>query len=316
MQIGFDLGYGYAKICYGLDYTLVKFPSVVAQAESFENNDRGFGDYTLELDGVRYYIGAAALMSRSKLVTTAFEGDRLNSSIFRALFLAGIGSCCQNDTDVSVVTGLPINAYRLFKHDIEKYRNKYRIILNDKPIILNITSLKVIPQPLGTYFKLLPSYPELESQSLLIVDIGFKTTDLLRMEKERTLPSSTSINFGMSDVARKIISNVNSQIDGRTWTINEVDELLDRGYVKNGVRYYIPQELAYAVLKDTFKAIWSRIVELYPEHGTLDRIIFTGGSSIRFKPFINDLPYDSMGIASDPQMANAIGYREVLELGI
>lgn len=316
MQVGYDLGYGYAKLCYGPDFKTNWFPSVLATAEEFEQEGKGFGDYSLEIDGRKSYIGYAALNSKSKLLLSAFEGDRMNNQVFKDLFLGGLASCVSYGTELSVVTGLPINAYRLYKADVEHFRGRYDVTLNHKRKTLVIENIKVIPQPLGTYFKLLPAYPGLKNLSLLIVDIGFKTTDLLRIEKDVPLASSTSLNFGMSDVARQLVSWVNSQIDGRTWTINEIDELIDFGFVKNGVRHMIPDEMLDNSLRKTFQAIWSRIVEYFPEYGTLDRIIFTGGTSVRFKRFISELPIDSMAISSEAQMSNAIGYREALEWAV
>ena len=105
-------------------------------------------------------------------------------------------------------------------------------------------------------------YSNFTEESMLIVDVGFKTTDLLRMEKDRPLATSLSINVGMSDVARKVTAYVNSQIDGRTWILNEVDELLDKGYVNKGKRQKVPKHIVEPAINEVFQAIWSRIVEI------------------------------------------------------
>jgi len=314
MKIGYDLGYGYAKLVYGRDYQVKVFPSVLAKADQFADDGRGFGDYTLQIDGEKYYVGNAALLSKSKLLLSAFDGNRINNKVFYDLFLAGIASCIKyDDEEIYVATGLPISAYKAHRKEIAQYKGKHITCLNNKALRLNLAEIMVIPQPLGTYFKLLNAYPELKRQSILIVDIGFKTTDLFRIEQDIPLPSSTTLHFGMSDIARDVIDYANGRIDGKTYTINQADDILDNGFIVNGKRQFIPEEIQVNSLRNVFNAIWARIVELFPDYGTFDRIIFTGGSSLRFREFISSIPLESMAISSDAQLANAIGYRDMLE---
>lgn len=311
MKIGIDVGYGYTKIVYGEDYESHIFPSVAAKAQKLEGVEADFGDFLFEHNGQKLFIGQAAMNAKSKFIKSAFDGDRLNSETFQHLFLCGLASTLKEDSEVSVVTGLPVNAFKRYRQDIEQFKTRHFVKLNGKDILININNLQCIPQPLGTYLKVIKSHEELKEQMVLIVDIGFKTTDLLVVDNDRPLPISQSINFGMSDIARVVVEYVNSETDA-SYTINQIDEILNHGFSDMGVRRPVDEKLLNTAKGDLIEGIWNRIQEIYPDYRNFDRIIFTGGTAKLLEEQIDSINLPSFVLASDSQLSNAIGYRDIL----
>jgi len=311
MKIGIDVGYGYTKVVYG-DYMTKIFPSVVSRAKMLEGMQSNYGNYILEYEGNEIFVGDAAFKAGNKFIQTAFEGDRLASTVYKQLMLCGIASCLPNDCDVEIVTGLPVNGFKMYRNNITDFKGRHFVKINGKDIVLNIKDLKCIPQPIGTYIKLSKGHNELLESNILIVDIGFKTTDLMLIDHDIPLPESTTINYGMSDISRIVIDYVNSETDS-AYSINQADEFIRHGYVKMGTRINLPNNILKGAKEGLFNAIWNRVKELYPQWQSLDQLIFTGGTSLMLLDKIQSVPVASIVLSSDTQMANAIGYRDILE---
>lgn len=311
MKIGIDVGYGYTKVIYGEDYERIIFPSISTKAEIFDGIEKDYGNFLFEYNGKKSFIGDAAMRSRSKFIRSAFEGDRVNSDTYQDLFLCGLAAALKEDSEVKIVTGLPINAFKLYREDIEKFKGRHFVKINNKDILIHIKEIRCIPQPLGTYIRFLQSHPEIQNQLILIVDIGFKTTDLLIVDHDIPLPASQSINFGMSDVARTIVDEVNKETDSN-YTINQVDALIDNGYVYMGFKKEINESLLESTMTQLADGIWNRVQELYPDYKNFEHIIFTGGTAKRLEKYIDKIGIPSFQISTDSQFSNAIGYRDVL----
>ena len=313
MKIGIDVGYGYVKIVYGDSRTSKMFNSVVVPAKEFAGVNSDFGDYVYETNGQKYFIGEAAFNRNSKFFQTAFEGDRLNNEVFKKLFLCGLGSCLEMDTTVEVVTGLPVSYFKTHRKEVEKFKGRHIVKLNGKDLLINIDDIKCIPQPLGTYFKLIKYHPEIMKEFILIVDVGFKTTDFLVVDNDRPLPESSSINFGMSDIGRNIVEWVNGRTE-KTYRLNQVDELLKKGYIHKGTKLPVEPDIKENAKNELYHSIWNSLIELFPEYTSFERIVFTGGTSEQLDQFILKHQDDvkSIIMASEGQFSNALGYRELL----
>jgi plasmid segregation protein ParM len=313
MKIGIDVGYGYTKVVYG-DYLTKTFPSVVTKANILEiaGLKSDYGKYMLEYEGEKVFVGDAAARSGSKFIQTAFEGDRLESKVYKQLMLCGIASCLTKDSDVEIITGLPVSGFKLYRDSITEFKGRHFVKINGTDIVISIKDIKCIPQPVGTYIKLSKEHCELLKNKVLIVDIGFKTTDLLLVDHDIPLPDSTTINYGMSDISRVVVDYVNSQTDS-AYSINQADEFIKSGYVKTGTRMHLPEDVLQNAKEGLFDAIWNRIKELYPQWQNFDRLVFTGGTSLMLIDQIKTIPAASIILSSDTQLANAIGYRDILE---
>jgi len=312
VKVGIDVGYGYLKVVDD-SYQCSKFPSVATKAVEFPGLEANYGRYLFEYDGQRHFIGNAAHNARTKYLRTAYEKDRLNSEVYKHLFLCGIGSAMKRDGSVEVVAGLPVNYFKTNREDIEKFQGIHKMKINGVDLEIDITRIRCVPQPYGSYVKLLENNPEMKDQLVLICDIGFRTSDFLLVDHNRVLPQSLSIDFGWGDAAKEIVGWVNEHTDV-TYNLNQVDKLLENGYVYRGNKMAVDPAFVDATQEELFDNIWNRLKEEFQDYSTFEQIVFTGGTTERLKPYIEGIKMGSVTTGTDLQYANVIGFRKILDV--
>jgi hypothetical protein len=307
LNIGLDVGNGWTKVVYGSNYNAVKFPSVITNAQKLHSGD-SLGDYEFKYNNETNFIGEAAYRSQSKFTKSVYGSDRIDSSVFMRLFLCGISATLEDDGEVDVVTGLPINFYLEHSKQIEDMAGKYTVKLNGKTIGFNVNSITCLPQSMGTYLKKVASTPELEKMTVLIIDSGMRDTDLLLISDNVPLSDSLSMQYGMSDIYAKIVRFINQKYD-TNFSVDNGERLIKDGFMYGGRRIMVDQSLINNAHEELFETIWNKVRQFFPNYLSFDRIIWTGGTSIALEPYIQKIRRDSFIIEQDAQIANAVGFR-------
>ena len=97
----------------------------------------------------------------------------------------------------NVVTGLPVERMHLADDFINRVKGERTITTYDgevgSEINIVINNIEIVPQPLGTYWSSLSNSTITQDEIKVVVDIGFKTTDLASIEDWNIFPKRASL---------------------------------------------------------------------------------------------------------------------------
>ncbi len=309
--IGIDIGYGYTKIVSDDGNRMmipISFQSVVGtyeegiQVEGLKNS----ANEIVSVAGQRFLIGFSALKHSNRIMNSRERGW-IGSVSYKALLKYALRRIDVNSKNLVIASGLPANFY---KTDKEKLANLIREFAQGYCINLTV---KVIPQPLGSFFSLLfdrsgtVATPELASEKVGILDIGFYTTDLITVtELEVVEKQVDSFENGMSTAFSAIAKDIEDSYGMRP-DLYQTERAAIKGSLKvfgieKDIRVIVQKRLTELSQEITAKAktIWKNAADL-------DRVILTGGGASLLKPYLNNL-YRHSTFIPESQFANAIGY--------
>ncbi|NMP24461.1 ParM/StbA family protein [Sulfobacillus harzensis] len=302
LRIAVDAGHGYTK-ALGESGERVLFPSLIAPAPASVD----LGEYaqvdTVWIDGQPYVIGeparsyATPLWSRDK----ATDEDTLRLILVAAAELGAVGP-------VALATGLPLSWFgsqrRAFREALTGFGGVVQRA-GQPPQRVWFESVMVLPQGVAAAGSLLAA-PTMESGAYLVVDVGYRTTDYIVVEKSADggldyEPSAAgSLELGMHTVSQAVADEISSthQVD---YTPAEVEGRTH--VVVRGQKLDVTQrahEAREAVGRQIAKVLAER---LGPQADKLLGIVAVGGGS-------DILPTAIPGtiVPPDPQWANAQGY--------
>lgn len=274
MKIAIDIGYGHTKV--KTDHKEFKFPTAVAVSKTqMVETD------SILFEGKKYLVGEDALRGAIMTRDYAFIYKYAPLLIYEAIRLAGLG----DEEKLQINAGLSL-------YDLEKKPEFDNGCLNRKEefkkrissFVINDTQyrheIKLYAQGQGSWSDFCESYGYLERGYEVLVDIGYRTNDILVFKdgspnKAESQADDKGINIIVAEL-RKIL---NKKYD-ITLTEQEVSEILKDGYVT-----------IYGVEKDLSNVI-SEVVEAYldelfsllkAEFGSIlkssKRVIITGGGA-------------------------------------
>lgn len=149
MKVAFDLGFGWTKVCTDTGECF-KFPTWLAY-----HSDTAISEVDRVLvDGKEYVVGEDARLERQKITITSIQELLNYFPVFRKYALEKLGI---PENEAEIITGLPP-------------------IHKDKTEILERQGAIVLPQGLGIYLDVVD---KVDSDELLIIDIGFNTVDYI-----------------------------------------------------------------------------------------------------------------------------------------
>ncbi|MGE5676177.1 MAG: hypothetical protein ACM3XM_20240 [Mycobacterium leprae] len=319
--IGIDLGYGFVKATDGKEGYV--FPSVVGDgaAQQLLRTGAQTIDPTEELRvGIGnkvYYVGNLAIrqsrMAYRSLSVTREEGDDLLVLMLSALSLF----CHEPLVSFSVVTGLPPGRMHLSEQFIRLVKGDHRVIrytaAGPEELTLRIERVTVVPQPLGTYWSQVLSgrgnakdEPLMLESKIGLIDIGFKTTDLVTVEageyvpeQSRTIPIGLATAYGA--IANRLLNEYGIERENHA-----LDEAIIRGEISiagrrvdiSALRDNALAQLATKVLVEV-RSTWQ--VNEY------DSLWVTGGGGQALERYL--VPQFSQGrLIADAMTANSRGY--------
>jgi len=149
MKVAFDLGFGWTKLSLETGESF-KFPTWLAY---YSNDPIGEVDKVL-VDGKEYVVGEDARLERQKITITGIQELLNYFPVFKKFALEKLGV---PESEAKIITGLPP-------------------IHKDKAHILERQGVEVLPQGLGIYLDVID---KIDTNELMIIDIGFNTIDYL-----------------------------------------------------------------------------------------------------------------------------------------
>ena len=338
--ISADFGYGMTKAFNGKQFigvnSLIGEPTKIRFNPHMKSETISKPDLTwinCEIDGIKRFIGELALR-QSSLVYQILDKDKIKYNETAYLMKAVIGLIAPNNSVISLITGLPVAYYDDKQKEIlaQTLKGKHVVRFDwDRnntykyTIEYIIKDVKVIPQPMGTFFDFILNTKgklnkEAVGEELLqsfidgtvaIIDIGYGTTDFCVVkELEYIERSSGSLDKAMGTVF-EIIANELIQYSGMTIPIHILtDAVIKRGNITLDGKIYDLKDITYRALKSVFDEILISIKAAWRTEYQIDYYIITGGGSITMRSFFQE-ELGGKGTLYTPKSAvfsNVMGY--------
>jgi len=304
--LGLDVGFGFTKVVTGDGKG--KFPSVTGSYEENMLQDSGIKPIETEQESVfvgsdRFMVGSLAVQ-RSERIYTTREKNWIETPAYKALVkyacrVAGL----RGNEKVRIITGLPVGHFR---------RCKSSLVKTVKEVIGLETDVRVILQPLGSYFDcLLDDNAIVKDKEFLmsrtgIIDIGFFTIDFVTMQNLNFIKNChESHEGGLSSAYRRIARHLYDVFDYKK-EVYEMEPVVRDGFVKVFGEKRDVKKTVERTLDELADEIEAKAKILWKEGSDIDFILVTGGGANALKGRFNF--YKHMRFVHDSQFANARGY--------
>jgi len=323
--LGVDIGFGFTKATDGGERVIFKsilgeateniFQSEFATTSRMENlhvtmDDRSYfvGDYAEQQSRIRYFT---------------LDQETLFRDMAKVLALTACGLFSTDEHTIDLVTGLPIRYFAQLREPLTKmlrgshmvqYRTAKGQVLN-RMVIIN--RIKVLPQPFGTLVNMLIDdrgqfvMPELSRQKVGIVDVGFRTTDIIISDRlsyiERgSKTSDAGISRAYSFIAEKLFDEIGVHIE-----LYRLYEAVQVGTIKVRGREYDLSDLRQTAFRYLANIIAGDITRFWTEDWDMDYIVLTGGGGRDIHDFLVPLLGGEVRLlneSGDPRLNNVLGY--------
>lgn len=308
-----DIGYGHTKGVWGRQH--LTFPSLVGPAvevkyhEKLHGNGRGL---TLSFNGQQRFIGAYA--AQQAPFTISPRARKRQPELLQVLTL---GACYQlglSGHRLNLVTGLPVRWYQDRERLAETLAGAYQFSVNGQPQQVEIATVKVVPQPFGSLFRVLLNpqgifvdAERLANSRVAILDIGTHTTDYAYADHLSYVePKSGSVAVAMARVyellQRALAETYNLELD-----LTAVEEVAREGRVM-----HFGEELAITpIYKEALTAVSEEILAqaatLWGNGQELAAVLLTGGGARPLLKHVQQV-FPHAQLVPQPQLANALGF--------
>ena len=315
-RVGLDLANGFIKVSVEGQKPLV-YENRLTQLNGTEFSVMGLEQDTIyEVMGEKYQISPTGISSGGR------NSDRYLTEQYLVECLIAL-SRVTTEADVSLCVGLPARDYQttgLREKIADQLTGCHEVKVNDEAKIINIESVKVTYEPLGTlltviYDNNLQVIGDRDQYSYLIIDIGFGTTDILGTKQGIRPTKIAHAEVGMMDCLNHYLTLINNRMksegDNSRFDANDVTLMLKSEVRKYGRVYDFSHELERAK-NYTAKLVESNISQAGVNLNDYDRVLYTGGGATALHHYLS-MPHNAR-LNPQAQIGNAVGYLKYLQL--
>lgn len=320
-RMGLDIGYSNLKLVTvngGSSQHLCR-PAGAAPVERLPEQLHGGGhDIFVKVDGDTYAAGVA--QTGIQQWQRSLDDDYAASPVYRALFHAALALAGNRVIDV-LVTGLPVSHYTRAPERKTSLATSLRgtHVINDH-LSVEVRQVRVVPQPVGAFFAMLDDIDDpdmLEGSRVLVVDPGFFSFDWVVIEDarmhDRASGTSTLATSAILEAAAERIHAAHRRrvsIDRLEQAVRNDAEQVHIG----GTPIELEPLLAEAADEVVPDAVAALLQSLRKEHGDIDLVFLAGGGARFYQQVLGErFAGTPVRMASDPVMANAIGFARIAE---
>jgi plasmid segregation protein ParM len=324
-----DLGFMYTKSIVDGKRHIMK--SVVGQGRKLKFRDLDLGGKTgddiifKEEDGNLCFVSDLAI-KQSDVVLHSLKDNRFNGEavdvLMRTALGIGLGSGVHG---TSVVSGLPVSHYDIYKDDIidlfvgDGGKSHYFEIEEDQTMIhkgkVNMFKGKFIPQPFGALLDFLLDDSgqikdnRIASKTIAVIDPGFGTTDVYVVDALTPIEKLTFSTKVAMNYAYQLIGNKIEQELGKTVALYEIEGVVLTGELrKGGSRYNMQPVIDWAFRMTAEKLVTEISNKWKDEVNGIELIVVSGGGGASLFPTIQeDFTMETI-LLPDPQWAVVNGY--------
>ena len=338
--VGIDNGFGTIKISSG--NTNIKFPSIVgtpisefSKAAPVASLDELLDSLAITYNGNTYYIGHNAIVNtrNGKISLRQNKAEDEQNRIKTMVALALLTKTEEIDATFDIVCGLPVLEYRNQK---DKLYNMY--INGGKPFEfamhygndirlkrIHTRRVTVISQGEGCFYSylldsdgnIIPSRADKVSGTVMLCDVGFKTTDIVSMENGRYIETlSDQLNNGVSQMHQEVLRLIMERLDIKK-ELKDIDVIVRSNELFHNRRTYDMTK----IIADAAQPYAENLVEsLYTinngDLGNLQMILLTGGGAEILYPYVKEALDSIVNVVKldNAEFSNSQGYYKYGEL--
>lgn len=242
-KIGLDIGYGNTKIITEDGHKLC-FPSLAKPGEKLTMDKMlsAVDDYVATINGETWFIGNMAAKEHRFAVRAFDDTQRFTNPAFQAMLATALAAVADTESNILLVTGLPLSSYAISEKDFKKFLNNFTAEVEINGIIKNIKVKQshVFPQAAGIFLN--PLCEEFKKNIMpgdltTVIDIGYRTTDVATFKFtgehfEFVLEYSFTLDEGMVSVFRDIAHKMAEDME----VFNVSFENAERTFLSNSCR--------------------------------------------------------------------------------
>ncbi len=294
------------------------FPSVVAREGGAIRFDAGLADdqlknIVIEFEGETFAVGEAAYRM-ARIQALDMGRDRVTHDIYRRLFAAALATTVRRSDQLAVVASLPVEWYNGGREEARRALSGVWQVGYAGQVLnyyIDESDMHIVPEGFGALCSVLLSptgkgqYDGLATQTVGVIDIGTRTTDLLFFDHLELHPNMSDgfDRVGMSICWASLKAQINLE-HGRSLTPRELDNALANGYFDQGnQRVSIMAEIERA-RQDLADAIRAHVDSMWAAGQAVNTLLVTGGGAW----LVYDLlPYDHKLKVDNAYFANCEG---------
>lgn len=321
---GINLGYGHIKLSTPSG-NFITASAFAPTNRLYDGIGRKRNTHNVLVDGKTYEVGSDAItLARAKETVRIPEPKWLHTLRYRVFAQLVKDRLALEGHFWDVVIGMPIA-------DFED--TDYRVELEDFWVgehetssgPLTISNARLVPEPIGALFSETSGFtPEQKQaaalQNHLIIDPGYFTSDWLSLYRlSPDLRQSGGIDIGMHHLLKELSSLVSARYGATDSDLVTLESLLLEQIACPdsvssvplvGLAFEAAETVFTPMIENLRASTWS-----WNSSSGDKAILITGGAA----PFVESLvraawPKTKLSVASNPQMANALGYREMASM--
>jgi len=304
--IGIDIGFGFTKATNGKHFQI--FKSIYGEAIDFQFKESLLNTSTqqnehlqVDIDNTSYFVGELAERQSSNRQFTLDQTQFIAAST-KIFALAAITRFMSSDkASFKLVVGLPIGHYREYRSQLsEMLRQSHHIVTTNaqgirKDLLIGITDVKVIPQPIGSVMDRLlndtgkASDPRFANEKIGIIDIGFRTSDYTISDKARysergSLTTQNGISKAFETIANKLKDNCGVNVE-----LYRLFDAVETGSIKIRGKGYDLRKITQLAFQQLAANIASDANRLWNDDWDMDAIMITGGGGSVLAAYLQPL---------------------------
>lgn len=274
---------------------------------------------TFKVNEEAYQVG----VSRDFQSSSGKGADRYDKESFYTETIIALAHVVEDGEKIIASTGLPANHYTkaIIENLKDKFEKSHVVEVDGKVKKFTIKELDVSLQPLGSFFYSIfdeegqerTSFDELMAGDLVVVDIGFGSTDIAEI-RQGQLVDYQEVNTAMIDAYMNLIARIKDRYaDTNLGTASlhplrlEI-ETRDKDSFSFGNEVYPIAELREKAFNQTAKRIMDSVTNL-KQLTKYDRVIFTGGGVEALRTHLNKhLKIPNASVLHNSQEANVRGF--------
>jgi len=288
--IGLDLGFGFTKCTDGQRSIIFQSHMRGGIADGRNEREPAEGIHAIQVDEKDYTVGDDAGGS-SLFEDFARRPDRLFKAYGRHLVLTALAPFSNYETPMYAVVGLPVAYFRQWETQLQEELTGYHKIgiyqadhtCTRKNIYLS--KIHVVPHPLGTFTNLIMDCDgrfrssDYTRQKVALVDIGFRTTDVIVMDAGRLCNRGCrTIEMGMANGFESIARRLRHETD-LIPDLNRLYKAIRRGFIRIEDQEYNLKNLRAETYQWLATALADRINDTLKDDWDLECVVLTGGGA-------------------------------------
>lgn len=332
--VGIDLGYGQVKVFS--EGVTKKFISAVGtpistfgRATAIASEQELLDSLAMTWNGKTYYVGKNAIVNtRNGRLTLRQNKTATDDNVVK--LLTGLAILMQEDQEYAefdVITGLPVlefnNEAENLKQTLLNGGKTFAFDMHYGPKIvrknIKINQAIVISQGEGAFYdfildgngSIVNSRANLVSGTVMVVDMGYRTTDIVTMENGRYIETlSDQLNKGVNAIHQEVLRLIMQEL-GVKKELREMDEI-----VRGGILFHNRKEINVNKIIDKVAVPFAEdIVENLhiisnDTLGSVNHVILTGGGAEIIYSFVGAQLQNTVdsSIMDNAEFCNASGY--------